>query len=90
MVWLGGLAALLALAGAVVAEMRPSSRLLGRGAFSLSFGLLVLALAGVAFDAEHWLASWTFGFACGFLALGISITSPRMTSGRPHRQQPAS
>lgn len=81
--WLTGIAALGSFILAVVADPASPRRVRAGGAFTLSAGLFVLWIAGLAAGAQPYMAWWDFAFACGYLILGVSANS------RPSRRIPS-
>jgi hypothetical protein len=83
--WFNGLGALAAFGVAASApEGIATSRAAG-GPFGLSGALFVLWIVAMVTRADHWLAWWTFAFACAFLIVGFLGSSQRTHGGGVHR-----
>ena len=81
--WLDGVAAICGfiIAGTVDYDSPRSARM---GApIALAVGLYALWIIGLATDGRSFQNWWSFGFACGFLLLGISAYSQPMGAMTP-------
>jgi hypothetical protein len=84
--WLLLLGALLSFSTAGVTSLGRAAERRGfalAGPFTLSVGLLILWIIGLATGATAWLAWWTFAFAIGYGLLGAGIGSTAMERRRP-------
>ncbi|HZS37689.1 MAG TPA: hypothetical protein VFF06_12720, partial [Polyangia bacterium] len=79
--WLDGAAAIGAFAVASMASEGVAVSRAAGGPLGLALALFLLWIIALATGADHWLAWWTFAFACGFLILGFLGSSQRAPHG---------
>jgi hypothetical protein len=80
--WLDGLAAV---CGLIIAFYASDDEDLARAPIALAAGLGLLWIIGLGAHGQRWLAWWTFGFACAYLALGLGAQrhKPFRTQAHP-------